>query len=245
MAKRFYWLKLKEDFFDDDNAISWLEEQENGKEYCLFYLKLCLKSLKSNGVLIRRVGEMLIPYDAKKLSEITRTNYDTVVLAMKLFEKIGLVQILENGEIYLTQLSEMVGSETDKAALMRRKRAEVAAGNNVTPALPNRYTEKEKEKEKDIDIDTEKEQKKEKTKRFAPPTREEVQEYINEKGYNMSADRFIDYYTANGWHVGKNKMKDWKAAVRNWNGRSSGQYNSPAAGNNHDANKMPTGELPY
>ena len=43
---KFYWLQLKEDFFDED-AMSWLEEQENGERYSLFYLKLCLKSLKA------------------------------------------------------------------------------------------------------------------------------------------------------------------------------------------------------
>ena len=54
------------------------------------------------------------------------------------------------------------------------------------------------------------------TKRFITPTIEAVQEYINEKGYSVNAERFVDYYTANGWMVGKNHMKDWKAAVRNW-----------------------------
>lgn len=53
-------------------------------------------------------------------------------------------------------------------------------------------------------------------KRFTPPTVEEVEDYINEKGYNINAHKFIDYYTANGWRVGKSPMKDWKAAVRNW-----------------------------
>ena len=65
--KRYYWLKLKEDFFQDE-AIEWLEEQENGKEYCLFYLKLCLKSLKDDGKLIRTVGNLLIPYSTEKLA---------------------------------------------------------------------------------------------------------------------------------------------------------------------------------
>ena len=53
-------------------------------------------------------------------------------------------------------------------------------------------------------------------KRFTHPTVEEVEDYINEKGYNIDAHKFIDYYTANGWRVGKSPMKDWKAAVRNW-----------------------------
>lgn len=55
--------------------------------------------------------------------------------------------------------------------------------------------------------------------RFTPPTVDEVLTYATERGYNISADRFVDYYTANGWKVGKNPMKDWKAAVRSWAAR--------------------------
>lgn len=53
-------------------------------------------------------------------------------------------------------------------------------------------------------------------KRFVPPTLEEVKQYCQERKNNVDPERFIDYYTSNGWIVGKNKMKDWKAAVRNW-----------------------------
>ena len=62
-----------------------------------------------------------------------------------------------------------------------------------------------------------------KRKRFVPPTLEEVKAYCVERKNNVDAARFIDYYTSNGWLVGKNKMKDWKAAVRSWerNGYSS------------------------
>lgn len=52
--------------------------------------------------------------------------------------------------------------------------------------------------------------------RFIPPTLQEVEAYIQEKGYNFTAEAFFDYYTSNGWMVGRNKMKDWKASVRNW-----------------------------
>ena len=52
--------------------------------------------------------------------------------------------------------------------------------------------------------------------RFHPPTLEDVQAYCFERNNNVDAQRFIDYYTSNGWKVGKNPMKDWKAAVRNW-----------------------------
>ena len=156
-SKKYYWLKLKEDFFEED-TISWLEEQDNGVYYSNFYLKLCLKSLKTGGVLIRNVGEILIPYDISKLAEITRVNKDTAIVAMELFKKIGLVQILENGEIYLSQLNNMVGAETKAAERMRKSRAnkQLKASpsdkcNNVTPMLQECSPEKEIEKEIEIE----------------------------------------------------------------------------------------------
>lgn len=144
---KFYWLQLKEDFFEDD-AIQWLEEQEKGKEYSLFYLKLCLKSLKTNGILIRNVGNLLVPYDAKKLAEITKTDFDTVVVAMQLLEKIGLIKILENGEIYLEQLEQMIGSQSI-GAFKKQQQRRIGQTNvhQVSSKCPI-----EKEIEIDIDI---------------------------------------------------------------------------------------------
>ena len=55
--------------------------------------------------------------------------------------------------------------------------------------------------------------------RFSPPTVDEVKAYCIEKGFDIDPDRFVDYYTSNGWKVGKNPMKDWKAAVRSWSGK--------------------------
>lgn len=56
-------------------------------------------------------------------------------------------------------------------------------------------------------------------KRFSAPTLEDVRAYVSEKGYNMSAEAFFNHYEANGWMVGRNKMKNWKAAVAQWNAR--------------------------
>ena len=56
---------------------------------------------------------------------------------------------------------------------------------------------------------------------FVPPTVDEVEAYIYAKGYRVNASVFVDYYTSNGWMVGKNRMKDWKAAVRTWNAKGS------------------------
>lgn len=139
MAKKYYWMKLREDFFEDD-TMEWLEEQPNGKEYALFYLKLCLKSVKTNGLLVRNVGNIFVPYDTRKLAEITHTDFDTAVVAMEIFKNIGLVEILEGGQINIPRMEEMIGSETDKAAMMRkiREQKKFLAGNNVTKMLPEK-----------------------------------------------------------------------------------------------------------
>ena len=213
-ATKFYWLQLREDFFDED-AIDWLEEQPNGKEYSLFYLKLCVKSLRTNGVLIRRVGNMLLPYDHVKLGELTKTSPDTVIVAMNLLLQIGLVERLENGELYLTQVENMIGSQSKGAfkkqqQIARRNVNLIEGGARVEKIPPDIDIEKEIEIE--IDIDKEKKP----PKRFTAPTLEEVKAYCEERKNNVDPERFINYYTANGWKVGKNPMKDWKAAVRTW-----------------------------
>lgn len=132
-TKRYYWLKLKQDFFDDE-AIEWLESQKNGKEYALFYLKLCLRSIRDNGKLIRHVGEMVIPYDVQALANSTRTDLDTVVVAMKLLQQIGYVEVMDDGTFYMTQLEKMVGSETRWAEYKRKKKLEnVQSLSNESP----------------------------------------------------------------------------------------------------------------
>ena len=218
-STKFYWLQLREDFFDED-AIDWLEEQPNGKEYSLFYLKLCVKSLRTNGVLIRRVGNMLLPYDHVKLGELTKTSPDTVIVAMNLLLQIGLVERLENGELYLTQVENMIGSQSKGAfkkqqQIARRNVNLIEGGARVEKIPPDIDIEIEKE----IDIDKEKKP----PKRFTAPTLEEVKEYCAERKNGVDSERFVNYYTANGWKVGKNPMKDWKAAVRTWERNDSGK----------------------
>lgn len=71
-----------------------------------------------------------------------------------------------------------------------------------------------------------------KTKRFTPPTLEEVTDYCWERKNQVDPQRFVDYYTANGWMVGKNKMKDWKAAVRTWEKSSPRTTTAPRKNGN-------------
>ena len=104
-TKRYYWIKLKEDFFQDD-AISWIEEQKDGKECCLFYLKLCLKSLRNQGV----------PYDEKKLAEITSTRLHIVKKSIKLLSEAGLITVMDTGEIQIKEFKNLV----DRKLLLKR-----------------------------------------------------------------------------------------------------------------------------
>lgn len=70
------------------------------------------------------------------------------------------------------------------------------------------------------------------SKRFVPPTVEEVRAYCHERGNGVDPQRFVDYYSSNGWMVGKNKIKDWKAAVRTWEQREKPQAQGKAKSSN-------------
>lgn len=216
--KRYYWLKLKENFFEED-TIEWLEEQPNGKEYCLFYLKLCLKSLKTEGMLVRNVGNMMIPYDPESLAKLTNSSADTVKVAMDLFHKIGLIQIMDGGEIYLSQLNELVGSETESAI---QKRLQRAKEDNVQKLSGKGRLELEKEIEKELDKDIEIEKE---TKKKNPP-RHKYGEYKNvllndeqlEKlkeefpnDWEQRIDRVSEYCELSG-----KTYKNYLATIRAW-----------------------------
>ena len=110
----------------------------------------------------------------------------------------------------------------------RPKKADGIKKNRTVLKETERFIEKPKKADIDIDNDIDNKEKvlpngntkKKAPQKFIPPTVEEVKNYANEKGYvNFSADRFCDFYESNGWMVGRNKMKDWKAAVRGWNAR--------------------------
>ena len=228
--KRFFWLKLKEDFFEDE-TIEWLEEQPNGKEYVLFYLKMCLKSLKHDGMLYREVGTRIIPYDVNKLAEITKTSVDTVMVATKVLTDIGLVQQMDDETLYMSQVMSMVGSAIDSPAAnkKRRQRAKGQLGDTLSPQIeskcPTEYRDKSIEyRDKSIELDSigdkspKTSAKTTKKRTFKPPTLAEVNDYIMEKGiHNVSAKDFVDYYEAGDWHDAKgNKVKSWKQKLLTW-----------------------------
>ncbi|QRG86390.1 phage replisome organizer N-terminal domain-containing protein [Bulleidia sp. zg-1006] len=217
MAERkYFWIKLKKDFMTSD-AVDFLMSQKNGSEYVVLYQMLCLMTVKSNGKLERQLNEIIIPYDIEKIQRDTKYfNIDTVRTALNLYVSLGLIYKDENGCLSIANFKNLVGSETGAAERMRKMR------NNVTPMLQNcdelRYTDIDKDIDKDIDIDNKKEINKEKRKNFQKPTLQELIDFCNSENLeNVDCEKFINYYDSNGWLVGKNPMKDWKATARNWN----------------------------
>lgn len=218
--KRYYWLKLKRDFFKRHD-IRIIESMPNGKDYILFYLKLLCESVDHNGSL--RFSEQ-IPYNEDMLATITNTNVDIVRNAINIFTQLGMMEILDDGTYFMHEVEKMLGSETYWAQKKREYRAieqqqqevldNVQLLSNASPTCPSKS--KSIEKDKDIEIDIEKEKEK-KDKRFTPPSVEEVNSYILEKGYDVDAEAFVNFYESKGWFVGKNKMKSWKAALVTWN----------------------------
>lgn len=104
--QNYYYLKLKENFFDEDE-IKILESMENGYLYSNILLKLYLKALKNEGKL---TFNEYIPYDAKMLATITGHNIDIVEKAIKIFQTMHLIEILDNGAIYMLNIQKMIGS---------------------------------------------------------------------------------------------------------------------------------------
>ena len=164
-GKRYYWIKLKDSFMSSDE-IDYLMSQPDGANYVVLYQMLCLKTINTNGCLVSKIGEMLIPYDAEKIQrECKWFPLSTVRLALTVYKQIGLIFEHPDGTLSISDYQNMIGSETDWAAKNRKIRSNAAnkelqaghdtghtTGHNVsTDGGENVPTEKEIEKDKDIE----------------------------------------------------------------------------------------------
>ena len=149
-SKKYYWLKLKRDFFKRHD-IRIIEEMPNGKDYILFYLKLLLESIDHEGKL--RFSDA-IPYNEQMLSVVTNTNVDIVRSAMKIFIDLNMMDIFDDQTIYMAEVDKLIGSETEWA---KKKRLQRSKGD-IVPQLSSKCPteiekEKETEKEKELERD--------------------------------------------------------------------------------------------
>ncbi|HES0694384.1 TPA: phage replisome organizer N-terminal domain-containing protein [Streptococcus pyogenes] len=158
--KKYYYLKLKENFFESDEAII-LESMPDGYIYSNILLKLYLRSLKNDGLLM---FNNLIPYNAQMLATITRHQIGTVEKAIQIFRDLQVIEILDNGAIYMTNIQNFVGKSSTDAD---RKRIEYAKAKQLgqismkcaekSPPEIEIELDKERELDKKIDINIDKE----------------------------------------------------------------------------------------
>lgn len=217
--KRYYWLKLKKNFFQQ-HQIKVLKSLPNGRLYALIYLELMAESTSHDGEL--RYSKLL-PYDIVTLSAVIDEDKDNVEKAIETLINLELVEILDDGTIYLNEVNKMIGSAVDNDNANRqrkfrekKKQEELLCYEDVT-----KNNESIEYRVKSIENRV----KNNKT-HFTKPTIEEITEYVSDRHSDVDPNRFYDYYESVGWKVGKNPMKDWKACVRTWERKSSDTRNS-------------------
>jgi len=120
--KKYYYLKLRDNFFDNDD-IAILESMPDGILYSNILLKLYLRSLKNNGKLMFNDR---IPYNAQMLSTITRQPIAVVEKAVGIFKEMGLIEVLDNGAIYMLDIQNFIGSSNTEADRKREYRRKIA-----------------------------------------------------------------------------------------------------------------------
>ncbi|HFZ9641792.1 TPA: phage replisome organizer N-terminal domain-containing protein [Streptococcus agalactiae] len=191
--KKYYYLKLKENFFESDEVII-LESMPDGYIYSNILLKLYLRSLKNDGLLM---FNNLIPYNAQMLATITRHQVGTVEKAIQIFRDLQLIEILDNGAIYMTNIQNFVGKSSTEADRIRKLRAKNNSGVQMlykcTPEI-----EIEKDKKIDINIDKELELEQDKEDRFV----DVVEANLGRGLVKFEFDMINDYL------IGQNVSKD-------------------------------------
>lgn len=177
-------------------------------------------SLKAKGLLSLMLS---LPdswdYSINGLVAICKENETAIVSTLKELKKFGYLEIkklmpnqTKSGRIeYIYNIYEIPNSEklgVEKQDI-EKLGVEFQGVENQGQLSTNELNTEELNKNNKLIKDN-------RTLRFTPPTLEEVKNYCKERNNNVDAERFIDYYTSNGWKVGKNSMKDWKAAIRTW-----------------------------
>ena len=243
-GKRYYWLKLKDDFFSS-KRIKKLRKMAGGNTYTIIYLKLQLLAMKHDGII--NFSGLEDSVAAELALDLDEQLEDVQVTLMYLLS-CGLAETSDNVSFFFPYAAENVGSEGASAQRWREWKARQVLVSNAAQTqckqITNGEKEIEKEKEKEIEIEIENREEygadKPPRKRFEKPSVDDVRAYCQERGNNVDPVRFCDYYDSNGWKVGKNPMKDWKAAVRTWErSDSNGSANKsvPAAAPDHDQRK--------
>lgn len=124
--KRYYWIKLKQSFYESNEAIDFLLTQPDGHgaEYVVLYQMLCLKTANNDGVLCSKMGEIIVPYDIDKITRDCKYfDRDVVANALEYYKQLGLVyEEKDSGYLVISDIENMIGRETASAERKRRQR---------------------------------------------------------------------------------------------------------------------------
>jgi predicted phage replisome organizer len=219
------WIKIVTDIFDDEKILLIEQLPENDTIIVIWFKLLCLAG-KQNNSGVFTINDK-IPYTEEMLSAIFRRPINTIRMALKFFEQYGMIEII-NGVITIPNWGkhQNLDSIERKKEYMRTymqeyRQKQLCKTNSKTNSKANvsrtdkDIDKKEIREDKNIDISTDKPSDTHPV-RFIIPTLQEVTDYCSERKNSVDPQRFIDFYSSKGWMIGKNKMKDWKAAVRTW-----------------------------
>lgn len=162
-SKKYYYMRLKENFFDT-NEMKVLESMQDGYKYSNILLKLYLLSLQSDGKLM--LNER-IPYNSQMIATITRHSVGDVEKALVLFKDLGLIEILDSGAIYMLDIQKYIGKSSTEADRQREYQRKISCSKEICKESNKKSTPKieiELEKDIEIDIDTDKKKKKKSAK---------------------------------------------------------------------------------
>lgn len=151
-------MRLKEDFFDNNDPVKILEAMPDGYLYSNILLKLYLKSLKFNG---RLMYNDRIPYNAEVLATLTNHKVGVVEKALDMFEKLGLIEVLDNGAIYMLDIQNYIGKSSTEADRKREYRNQIEEEKRLLLGqMSGQMSDiSTPEIEKEIDIEIKKEKK--------------------------------------------------------------------------------------
>ena len=183
-VKRFFWLKLKEDFFKQ-KEIKLLRKIAGGDTHTIIYLKILLLSLKNNGkVYFEGVTDNFFEEIALEIDE----DIENVAICMKFLEQKGLLIYDTEDSASLTAIPEMIGSESESARRMRKHRQnnvlqEKTSHCNAEPSQCDKNVTTEIEKEKELEIEKEK----------------ELQQEIDKNQKGLSLSSLFEFWESNGF----------------------------------------------
>ena len=188
---------------------------------------VALCSLSARGGWIEILGAMhqngrtgVLTGTAEQLSRVCRCTPPEVVQAFSELRSNGVAEVSEHDGVYTIVSRRMRRESKERAQAEERQQRYQTAKRLAVNGNKNGTATENKRKINGGESETETEYNNNNTgaqeKRFAIPSVDEVAEYCRERKNGIDAERFFDYYQSKGWMIGKNRMKDWRAAVRTW-----------------------------